>query len=58
MDVIEALVNSAIGLCVSWALTVFWLGFSPAQSAGITAVFFVASFTRGWIVRAAFRRME
>lgn len=56
MDAVEALTNAAIGLAVSWTLTWAWLGFSPSQSAGITAVFFVASFARAWIIRAMFRR--
>lgn len=55
IDATEALTNAVIGLVVSWCLTWAWLGFSPFQSAGITAVFFVASFTRAWIIRAWFR---
>jgi hypothetical protein len=56
MDAIEALANAAVGLLVSYALTLLVLGYSPAQSAGITAMFFGASFSRAWIIRALFRR--
>lgn len=54
----EALLNAAIGLCVSLALTHYWLGFPVVQSAGITAVFFIASFARAWIIREAFRKWQ
>ncbi len=57
MSALEALANSTIGLLVSWALTWLWLGFAPTQAAGITAVFFMASFTRAWAIREAFRRL-
>lgn len=57
MDAIEALTNAAVGLVVSWAATLLVLGYTPAQSAAITAMFFGLSFTRAWIIRAAFRRL-
>lgn len=57
IDAAEAFVNATIGLIVSWTLTWAVLGFSPAQSAGITAMFFAASFSRAWIIRALFRRI-
>lgn len=56
MDALEAATNAILGLLVSWAATLWVLGYSPAQSAAITAMFFGLSFTRAWIVRAAFRR--
>lgn len=56
MDATEALANAGIGLVVSWAATWAVLGYSPAQSAAITAMFFGLSFTRSWALRAAFRR--
>lgn len=61
LDAAEALANAGIGLVVSWVLTwaclPFWgLAPSPAQSAGITAMFFAASFARAWGLRAVFRR--
>jgi len=55
-DAAEALTNAIIGLAVSWAATFFVLGYSAAGSAGVTAMFFVLSFTRAWIIRAVFRR--
>jgi len=54
-DVAEALTNAAIGLLVSLLLTWLWLGFTPIQSAGITAVFFIASTVRSFIIRRCFR---
>ena len=58
MDAIEALCNAAIGLIVSWLATWLVLGYSAASSMGITAMFFGLSFTRSWILRAIFRRLE
>ena len=57
MSALEALVNAAIGLVVSWAATFFILGYSPAQSAAITGMFFGLSFTRAWAIREVFRRL-
>ena len=54
-DVAEALTNAGIGLLVSLLLTWLWLGFTPIQSAGITAVFFIASTVRSFIIRRCFR---
>ena len=56
MSALEALCNTVLGLCVSYALTLWWLGFSPAQSATISAVFFAASFTRAYVLRLIFKR--
>lgn len=55
MDALEALTNSALGLVVSLLLTWLWLGFTPVQSAGITAVFFGASTARSYVIRRLFR---
>ena len=57
MDFAEALTNATIGLCVSWALTVFALGYTPAQGMAVTAMFFVASTARAWAIRKLFRRL-
>lgn len=57
MDAIEALANAGVGLVVSWLATWLVLGYSPSGSAGVTLMFFGLSFTRAWIIRAAFRRM-
>ena len=62
MSAVEALVNAALGLAVSWCATFFLLpplfGIAPTagQSAGITALFFVLSFLRAWAIREAFRK--
>ena len=56
LDAIEALMNATVGLVVSWVLSWAWFGFTPLQAAHVTAVFFLASFARAWIIRAAFRR--
>ena len=55
LDAIEALCNAGIGLVVSWAATWLVLGYSPAASTGVTALFFGLSFTRAWIIRGIFR---
>lgn len=56
MKAAEALTNAAIGLVVSWTLTLTVLGYSPAQSAGVTAMFFAASFIRAYALRILFER--
>lgn len=53
----EAFANAGIGLVVSWAATVFVLGYQPAQAAGVTAMFFVLSFARSFVLREIFRRI-
>jgi len=57
-DILEAILNAAIGLIVSWLATWLVLGYSPASSAGVTAMFFGLSFTRAWIIRGIFRGLE
>lgn len=54
---IEALANAAIGFAVSWAATFFVLGYSPAASMGVTAMFFGLSFTRSYVLRRIFARL-
>lgn len=54
MIALEAFCNAAIGLVVSWTLTLTVLGYSPTQSAGVVAMFFAASFTRSWLIRKVF----
>lgn len=61
LSALEALCNSIIGLAVSWAITFYALplwGLAPSASAsiGITGMYFVISFVRGWAIREAFRR--
>jgi len=55
---LESLANSVIGLCVSWAATFFVLGYSPTESAAITAMFFGLSFTRTYVLRLIFKRLS
>lgn len=57
-DATETLANALIGLLVSWPATWAVLGYSPAQSAAITAMFFGLSFTRLFIIRRIFRRLS
>lgn len=61
ISVAEALINAVIGLLVSWAVTYLalpmWnLSPSPTDAAGITALFFVISFIRAFVIRELFRR--
>ena len=56
MSALEALCNAIIGLVVSWTLTAFVLGYTPAQAIGVTMMFFCASFLRSWAIREAFRK--
>lgn len=56
MTALEALANAAIGVVVSWVLTLTVLGYSPAQSAAITAMLFAASFARSYTLRLIFKR--
>jgi uncharacterized membrane protein YgaE (UPF0421/DUF939 family) len=55
LDAAEALANALIGLVLSWLITVFVLGFTAWQSAGITALFFGASTARSFLLRRIFR---
>jgi len=58
LSAIEAATNAGIGLVVSWTATWAVLGYSTAQSAGITAMFFALSFARAFAIRECFRRWE
>lgn len=57
-DATEAFANAIIGLLVSWTATWGVLGYSPAQSVAVTALFMGLSFARSWIIRKAFRRLS
>ncbi len=57
-DLAEVLANAVVGLAVSWAATWAVLGFSPAQSVGVTAMFFALSTARQFVLRRLFRRLE
>jgi hypothetical protein len=56
MSALEALCNAVVGLVASWAATFFILGYSASGSAAVTAMFFVLSFARSWLIREAFRK--
>lgn len=58
MDTLEAFTNAAIGFLVSWAATLFVLGYTATQSVAVTAMFFVLSFARARVLRAIFRRLD
>ncbi len=58
MSALEALCNAVIGLVVSWLVTWLVLGYTPAQSIGVTAMFFGLSFTRAYVLRRIFRGLE
>lgn len=57
-DIQESLANAGIGLVVSWLATWLVLGYSPAESVGVTVMFFWLSFARVWIIRSIFRGLE
>ncbi|MDH5797082.1 MAG: hypothetical protein OEZ19_00845 [Paracoccaceae bacterium] len=58
LDATEALANALVGMVVSWAATWFILGYTPAQSVLVTGMFTGLSFTRAWVLRRVFRRMQ
>lgn len=53
----EAFANATIGFGVSWAATLWVLGYTPAQSAAVTSMFFCLSFARSWVLRRVFGGM-
>ena len=57
MTALEALANATIGFAVSWAATFFVLGYSPAASLGVTAMFFGLSCARSYVLRRIFARL-
>ena len=57
IDMAEAWANAVVGAGISVALTWLWLGFTAGQSVGITAVFFVVSTARAYVLRRVFRKL-
>ena len=57
MSAIEALANTAIGFAVSWFAALWVLGYTPAQSVAVTAMFSVLSFARSFVLRIIFKRL-
>lgn len=63
LDGLEAFVNAAIGLFVSWAATLWLLLLwglhpSPGGAMGITFMFFGLSFGRAFLLRRIFRGLD
>mgnify|MGYP000852434691 FL=1 len=58
MIALEAFCNAAIGLVVSWTLTLTVLGYSPTQAVWVTLLFFTASFVRSYLLRRFFAWMN
>lgn len=54
----EALANTIGGGLINWAVTWLLLGFTPAQSLGITALFFGISFARSYVLRHLFNALD
>lgn len=54
----EAAANAGIGLIVSWSATWLVLGYTPAQSIGVTLMFTGLSFSRAYALRLYFRRRD
>lgn len=58
LDAAESIANGVIGFAVSWAVTWAVLGFTASQSIGITAMFFVLSTARAFVLRRLFRSLS
>ena len=58
LDLTESLCNAGIGLVVSWAATWLVLGYTAAQSIGVTLMFFGISAARQFVLRRIFRRLQ
>jgi len=56
VSALEALTNAVIGLLVSWVATWLVLGYTPAQSIAVSAMFFGLSFIRAYVLRIVFAR--
>ena len=57
MSALEAIANTAIGFAVSWAATLWVLGYPPAQGVAVTAMFAGLSFARSFVLRIIFKRL-
>ncbi len=51
---LEALTNAILGIIVSQVLTVWLFGVSPNRAWKMTAVFFMASTLRAYLIRRGF----
>ena len=52
----ETITQNVLGLLIGF-LILWWFGMSTSESLQIQAVFFFASYTRGYLVRRFFNRM-
>ena len=62
MSFFEAKTNALVGLLVSWLFTfyglpLFGLSPSPVAATGITAIYFLLSFTRSYVLRRIFNTL-
>lgn len=57
-DFQETVVNMISGLVINFGLTLLMFDKTPTYVAGATAVFFVCSFTRSYLVRKIYRKLE
>lgn len=57
-DLKETITSMLTGLVINYSLTILMFDKSPSYVAGATAVFFVCSFARSYIIRKIFRRLE
>ena len=55
---LEAIVNAAVGLIVSWSATVYVLGYTPTAGVAVSAMFFALSTIRSFLIREAFRKWQ
>lgn len=57
-DLIETSVNMISGMIVNFSLTMLIFGVTIGHATGATAIFFVVSFARSYLIRRWFRRNE
>ncbi len=58
LDALEVTVNMIAGILINYLLTVVMFGVSLEFAAATSFVFFVASWTRSYIVRRIFRKCD
>jgi len=57
-DIYEVLTNLVSGFIINYFLTICLFDVSYEFAAGTTAIFFVFSFVRSYIIRKTFRKTE
>ena len=58
LSVIETMTNLLTGFVISVLITHYWMGYTTTNSIKITAVFFVASAIRLYMVRRFFANLK